>query len=104
MSNARTAAHLGHVDVRWATCGPDNFLGNVLAGECLDASVHATGRVGIAAVAHEAELGLDHARLDVAYANGRFVQLLHQRGRKGAHGKLGRTVHAAARVCLEAGN
>jgi len=53
------------------------------------------GPVLVARVPHDGELGLDHARLDLADANVRVDELLHERRREGRNGVLGRAVDRA---------
>lgn len=51
------------------TRDPQDLLGNILRHEGLQPLVHLLGRVGVAAEPRHRELGLDHARADVAHAN-----------------------------------
>lgn len=52
-----------------STRDPQNLLRNILRHEGLQPLVHLLGRVGVAAEPRHRELGLDHARADVAHAD-----------------------------------
>lgn len=52
-----------------STRDPQDLLGDILRHEGLQPFIHLLGRVGVAAEPRHRELGLDHARADVAHAD-----------------------------------
>lgn len=77
-------------------------LGNVVGGQGFAPFVNLVGGALVAVEPHDAELGLDLARIDFDDADARRDEFLAQGVGETAHGGFGRAVDAAARVGLAA--
>ena len=88
----------GDLDVRGCRGGVEGDIGNVVAGEGLDAGVEALGGRGVAMEANVGEVRLDEAGLEVGDADGRLVEVHAESVAEGLDGGFGGAVGAAARI------
>lgn len=82
----------------------NHHLGDIIARQRLDTLIHLLRLVLVAVKAHDAELGLDLARVDLDDADARRDEFLAERLGERAHGGFGCAVDAAALVGLAAGD
>lgn len=101
---AREHEHLRNLHMLGPARDPNDLLGNILARQRREALVLVRRALLVAAVAHDAELGLDHARLDLGDADVGVDELAHERAGEGVERVLGRAVDRAAGVGLDAGD
>src|SRR5688572_7430294 len=92
------------VDVGRAAAAPQDGLRHVLGDQRTRVGVDLLGARLVAAVAHETELGLHEAGLDVGDADAGAVHIHAQPFREDADGGLAGAVDAAARVGPAAGD
>ena len=110
MHPARRRLIAGHqnqlvdVDVRRPGDHELDALGHVVGRQRSHPRVHLRGAILVAAESHHAELGLDHAGIDLAHPHWSPEQLIAQHLAGRPHRVLGRVVPCATLVGLQAGD